>query len=422
MLHDTHMVKNTVVANVVKLFSGNSLALVIPFFLAPILTRLYTPEQFGSFELFAKILGVLALFSTLRYDLAIVLPSKENEALDLVRLAYRITFWCAGLVSLFCGVYFLGTTQVEGLPYETIVCFLIQVVILTGMFSILSQYLVRHEKFGWLAKQKLASLLVNQSVKIGGGFFFPTAHMLVAGHLAGLLAPLLMSIQYVKRFFSTENRAFQQVKILAKKYADFPKNNLPHALTDESEKLVMLSLVAWMFGEHELGLFAFSLRYLRIPVQLLGNSIGQVLFPRFTQHIRNGTSVFLPSLRTVCVLTLLGLIPFGSLFFLGETLFAFVLGEQWVAAGTYAEILTPWLFVNFVVSPLSFLPSVFRKQKPFFLLSAIGTGIFLLCIFSLGISGHRFITLLWVISGTQSILMLVKLGYILQQTKKAIHP
>jgi O-antigen/teichoic acid export membrane protein len=41
---------------------------------SPILTRLYTPEDFGVFGVYASILGIVTVVASLRYEYALPLP------------------------------------------------------------------------------------------------------------------------------------------------------------------------------------------------------------------------------------------------------------------------------------------------------------------------------------------------------------
>src|SRR5471032_1350609 len=85
------------------LLSGTGTAQLIPALVAPALTRLYRPEDFGLFAIMYALLAVFAAISCLRYELSIVLPQDEHEALHLLVGCLGI---CAGTAVLaeFCCV------------------------------------------------------------------------------------------------------------------------------------------------------------------------------------------------------------------------------------------------------------------------------------------------------------------------------
>ena len=84
------------------LASGAALAQALPLLFAPLLTRLYTPADFGVLAVFVAWLSNLAVVATARYDMAVVLPSDDADAARLMRLALLInTALCALCLLLF---------------------------------------------------------------------------------------------------------------------------------------------------------------------------------------------------------------------------------------------------------------------------------------------------------------------------------
>ena len=76
--------------NVITLFTGTTLAQALPIAVAPILTRLYTPEDFGVFAIFFSITTLFSTIVTARYELAIVLPHEPAEAIHLKNFAFLL--------------------------------------------------------------------------------------------------------------------------------------------------------------------------------------------------------------------------------------------------------------------------------------------------------------------------------------------
>ena len=69
---------------------------------------------------------------------------------------------------------------------------------------------------------------------------------------------------------------------------------------------------------------------------------------------------------------------FGILYIVIPGLFAFVFGEEWRVAGEYSRILIPYLFMNFLISPISSIPIILNKQKEIFFISLIGNSMYIL--------------------------------------------
>lgn len=83
--------------NVSILMTGTVIASIIPAVIQPVLTRIYTPADFGLYGLYFAFIGVFTSISGLRYELAVPLP-KDKEDTDRLSI---ITIFAAVGVSVF---------------------------------------------------------------------------------------------------------------------------------------------------------------------------------------------------------------------------------------------------------------------------------------------------------------------------------
>ena len=77
-------------ANVSVLLTGTSLAQALPIAITPILTRLYTPSDFGVFGIYLSALVILGTIATGKFELAIMLPEKDEAAETIFVLGFVI--------------------------------------------------------------------------------------------------------------------------------------------------------------------------------------------------------------------------------------------------------------------------------------------------------------------------------------------
>jgi O-antigen/teichoic acid export membrane protein len=158
---------------------------------------------------------------------------------------------------------------------------------------------------------------------------------------------------------------------------------------------------------------------LRIPLVLFGTSIGQVFFQRCAEKINKGQNVTDVAVKSVKTLLYISIVPFGIVFFFGSELFEIVFGPSWKESGVYAEIMVPWFMVNFLASPISTLPLILKKQRPFFVIALIDT---ILMIATLTIPKMFFnvgiIETLWLTSIVQAIFLLIVIFIIFDWARK----
>ncbi len=81
-----------------KLVSGSMIANLLPILISPVLSRMYSPETFGTFGLYISIVNIATVVFTGRYEYAIVLSKTRKEVMELFYLAMLI-----GLVWLIIG-------------------------------------------------------------------------------------------------------------------------------------------------------------------------------------------------------------------------------------------------------------------------------------------------------------------------------
>ena len=86
--------------NIVILVGGTLTAQLITIFLTPVLSRIYRPEDFGIFAIFFSMTGIISIMIGGRYEVAIVQPKKDNEAMSLASISFTLMFLSTILLTL----------------------------------------------------------------------------------------------------------------------------------------------------------------------------------------------------------------------------------------------------------------------------------------------------------------------------------
>ncbi len=90
--------KSEFLRNIFTLLSGSTIAQIITFLAIPVLTRIYTPQDFGFFAIYFSLATIVSTISTGRYELAIMLPRHKKDALAILKGTTRIVF----VISFLC--------------------------------------------------------------------------------------------------------------------------------------------------------------------------------------------------------------------------------------------------------------------------------------------------------------------------------
>ena len=367
--------KTDFVSSVLILVSGTVVAQLIAYALSPLISRLYAPEEMSYLSLFSRIVGFLAVISTARFELAFPLPKREEHAFSLYKVSLKIT----GIVFLIisCCVFLLSFHTWS----DPNMLFILALVPFGTLFLALNNqgmtWAIRTKDFRSISVSKVFLTLFNSVTAIALAFFSLGYKGLLVAYLMGIITS---SIVFVKPFFNVNklNKPFSwkgRKFAIAKQYAAFPKINLPHVLIELGKELFIAFYLLYTFESDILGLYDFSYRMLRLPISLIGVSISQVFFNKAAGMVNEGVPIFPLVKKTILILFAISIVPFTLLFFTGSDLFAFVFGEPWRQAGRFSESMAPWLMMNFLVSPISQIPLILKKQRAFFILSLFGTAI-----------------------------------------------
>ncbi len=375
--------------NSLVLVSGTTIAQLLPIIVSPILTRLYSPEDFGVLALFMSLSMILSLLATGRYELSLILPKKDSEAFNLLNLIFIIAI----IFSLFLLLaillfhdFFVGVLKEPNISLW--LYFLPLTVFFLGGYTALTFYHTRLKNYKIISTYKVARSFTMASVQTGLFFLRNGTLALVLGYILAQIIGFLGLLKKV--FIKNKQLKFNKLKViaLAKRYKKFPFMTLPSSLLNKLSSEMPNLLITPLFSSTILGFYSLGYRILTAPSTFIGVSISQVFMQSATEEMhKTGKSsrVFISTLKKLLVI---GIPFFLVLYFTAEPVFGFVFGKEWTIAGTYAKILTPFLFTRFVASPLSAVLYVFEKHE---ILIGSQITIFLLSIATFAI-GHFFLT------------------------------
>lgn len=410
--------------SVLVLISGTVMAQAIGYLISPFLTRIYTAEEMGELGMYMRVVGFVAALATARFELALPLPKSENHSFLLYQLSVKIAkIVVLALIVLFVAFYFIHPLGVNDIVFGILA---IISTIFVVYINLGTNWAIRKSQFNKISQQRIINSLVSNGLKWLFGIFAMGSFGLI---LATLLGFVLSSFGFVREYFMLqntlkENYSKKKTKALAREYKQFPLVNLPHVLVDLGRDLLIATLIVLFFGKDLFGLYNHSYMILRLPMIIVGASIGQVFFNKCSELVQNGNSTYPLMKRTLLILFGLSIVPFSIIFFFGEPLFSFVFSADWAKSGYYSEIMTAWLMMNFMISPLSSLPLVLKRQKEYFFIGAFASVAQVLCflLFPLMWGGNEttFETMLWVLSISQAIILLGVIFITLYYSKKGV--
>ena len=410
-------------SSLVILMSGTVVSQLIALAFAPILTRLYTPGQMGELGFYMRLTGFISAVATLRYEAALPLPKQDAHSYLLYRLAYRLSFIVLAVSAVI--LIFILKAGI-GVPFSWwFFLFTLMGSACIVLINIGTNWSVRLGQYGMISRQKIINSSLSNVLKwIFALFQFNTFGLILATFLGYLASSLEFLIDFKKiqqRFKHYISK--KKTRVLMREHKDFPLVSLPHVFIDNAREMLVATFIFGFYSDVIYGSYNHSYTMLRLPLTLIGVSLGQIFYNQASE-LYNQQKAILPLIQKMLLgLALFSLVPFGLLFYSGSEIFGFVFGNNWFLAGTYSETMSVWLMINFILTPISALPLILKKQKVFFLMG-IGSSIIQVLPFWIlhwmkGSSDLAFMQSLQIVAYTQALWLLVTIGLLYYFAKQA---
>ncbi len=357
--------------SVTLLAGGTALGQVITVLVSPILTRLYTPEDFGVFGVYASILGIVTVVASLRYEYAVPLPEDDETAANILALCFALL---SGMTTLSwfvihnLGGQIVTWANVPGLkPY----LWLIPLGMLgAGTYQILNYWAVRKRDFSRIARTRLSRGLARAALQVGVGFAHSGPLGLLLGQLAGETAgsTSLGLAAWRKDRAPFKAVSLQGIRRAGVRYKRFPLFFSCASLLDVLALQVPQILFAAFYGTQVAGWFALSQRVIAAPLNIVVDSVAQVYFGEAARMLRDDPKAMRRLfLKLTGRLALTGGLPVAMICTSAPWFFAIVFGPGWEMAGRYVQIMGFMFAVRFTIVPLFHTLNVLERQDLYLL-------------------------------------------------------
>ncbi len=349
---------------------------------SPLLTRFFSPEEFGVFAVFSAIIGILGILIGLRFELAIASSRERADAAAMVLATAGTSAVMASLVMVATWLFGKQLAAALNLPMLAPWLWLLgPAALIWGIGSALSYWSIRHGRYRSNAANRILQYGTQAGSQVSLGFLQTGAPGLVAGYLLGYVARV---VHYVWQLPRADRALVVQsdwrtlVRLMRENWR-YPVYVVPSAFLQTVCQLGPAILIAALYGPAIAGLYALSQRIIGLPMRMLSEAASKVFLGEarefhglsLRQYFRRTTALF-------AALALLGSLP---LLLFAPGLFEIVFGSVWRESGILIQLLAPLYLVRFIVQPTSQLLYMVGRQDIYFVSSMINAAAF---IFSFG--------------------------------------
>lgn len=362
-----------VIRGMLVLALGSGFGRLIAVASIPILTRIYSPDDFGVFSVFTSLVAIFSQLVSLRYVLALPLPRHDGLAMNLLALSAGLIFGLSVLFALF--LRFIGEPLLESLSMKVLGGWwwlIAPGILAVATYEMLSLWATRKRDYKVIAKTNVSKTTAGTLFKIGLGLAALQPLGLILGQIISEFAGILPLL----RKFETEFRknwyqvSLNRILIVASRFRGFPIWRVPSQFLNTFSLRAPILAFAMMFDGAVVGEIALAMSALGIPVSVIAQTTSKAYYAEISKlGPGNPKAIRAITINLLRMMLLFTIIPTLFIFLLGETLFSYALGENWAEAGKFAEILAFSLMLQMLSNPISQTFSVFNKQSFYFFIN-----------------------------------------------------
>lgn len=383
------------------LAGGTAFAQVLGILTLPILTRLYTPQEFSVFAIYTALLGTLVVISCLRFEIAIPIPKNDKTAINLLILCLLSNIFLTALL-IFCIILFKETIDniINNKDFIKFIWLVPVGFFLAGLYNTFQFWYTRKKKFKDIAKTRVFQSISSSAVQVLMGILGGGVLGLIIGQIVNYSSGLLKLIKGFnkEKNITVNNISLKDIKLDFEKYDKFPKYSTLEALAHSSSMQLPLVIIGIFFLGPETGYIFLAMKVMTIPMSLIGNAIAQVYLANAPEHYNN-KKLFEYSIKIVKKILKISWLPVFLMGIGSYYLFAIIFGKQWAAAGEIAIFLVPWILMQLLSSPIAMALHVIGKQKIAMLLHFFGFVIRVLGLITIGFTISNYMIEYFLLSG-----------------------
>lgn len=394
---------------------GALIAQVVALASLPLVSRLYSPTEYGILTLVIAISSAISPALCLKFDSVVLLTRSKRQTRVAVSVAISANIAISAVWALFSE--FFAKMAFPGVFVPFLPLWVLGTSVLTGLFTLLSQLAVREGRYGSVGARTIYQAVTTAGLQVGLGSAAWSHTGLLTGMLLGKAAGIVglakQSYRYIGRHKPSE------VKPLLADHWRFPVVFAPSGLLNSVALQLPVLVLAAIYGIDFAGQLGMAERIVGIPLTLVGAATGQVFMGELARLKRAGEKRYFALFARVSVtLSLISIIAFGGLALTADWLIPLALGQDWEAAILLVQILSLTGMLRLVSTPVLSTFSIFQRACANMAMDAvrISLSVSAVCVVALGDIPSD--TAVWLLYGALSVVYVVSWSYVFVLLKK----
>ncbi|WP_394172406.1 lipopolysaccharide biosynthesis protein [Guptibacillus hwajinpoensis] len=345
------------------LLSGTMITQLITLVMAPILTRLYSPSEYGINAVYMSLLTIFVVISTLRLQIPIAMSDDENEKKALNRLSLLSSIMFSLVTLIIVILYSEEIIKIFGLDSTTWLWMLPISIFLFSLYEIMFQNLLSASKYKSMANVTIVKVVTQGIFQILLSITIDSYMGLILGNLFSYIISIILISHFILPIRNNNKLPLKYHWKILRKNIDFPKYACPAELTSIASYSVIPIFITYIFSSEVTGYYSLANRLIGIPIGLFGNSLRQVFIREASNELSQTNSVAKSFVRTSKILVFIAIPTSLIIFIVSPTFFKLVFGEEWISSGHIVQAIILLFLARFIVVPITSTANVIGRQK-----------------------------------------------------------
>lgn len=353
--------------NIFTLMTGNTIAQIIQIAIIPVLTRLYTPADFGVFAVYLSIASIISTVAAMRYELAVMLPKDEKEAVNLLILAVILAI----VVSLLSFFSLLAVKPIISyfIKNQNIIKWLFFVpisILFSSMYQIFNVWSNRKTRYKIMTTSIISQRGSSAATNVIMGFAKLGQAGLVFGNIIGQLTSVVILFLKILRNDIEKVKLidFKVIKEVSVKYKKFPLFDSVNTIFFNFSTKGIIVLITKFFGDVIVGFYSLTERIMITPFSFFTTAFSQAFYQKlsfcYNHNKGNFNNIIIQAIQKMAAIIT---IPFLILVGTSKWFIPVIFGEEWAILYKYVIILSPFVYISFISSPYSDTLKIINKQN-----------------------------------------------------------
>ncbi|HCZ8380802.1 TPA: type 8 capsular polysaccharide synthesis protein Cap8K [Staphylococcus aureus] len=344
---------------------SSGIAQVILIITTPIITRLYSPAEFGEFTIFSNIAMILIPIINARYDLLIVNAKNDRSANILSQISF--------LISLLILLILIPILAISAWLYPNFILdfiFIIIMLFLVSLTNIFTNYLNKERKYKVLSLINVFRAGSMALLQIIFGLLSLGSLGLIIGFSLSYITGITLGYKTFKKHFNIV-RNKEETKALFLENKNQLVYSTPSILLNSLSFSVAVFFIGILYTNTEVGIYGMAIRVLGIPVTIISLGLSKIFMQQANDYYIERGNFRNLLLKFSSTLVIVSIILYVPLYLFSEELVNILLGHSWVDAITVIKIVIPLFVIRLIVSTVSLSVIVLQKQQLELILQAL---------------------------------------------------